>query len=88
MAKNIYLPPKGSNWADTSTLGDEADVSEYKKPYGDMSIINEEYIEEAVYPPVDETGEYHHKDGKFRHPETLYLTPGNPRQRSDSQVRY
>jgi len=87
MAKNIYLPPKGSNWDDTSTLGDESDITKNKKPYGSMDILNKDSIEDAIEPPVNDEGEYHHKDGMLRHPETLYLTPGNPRQRSDSLIR-
>jgi hypothetical protein len=83
----VYLPPKGQEWNDTSTLGEDEDVIEYEKPFGDMNILNEEEVKDAVYPPVDEDGEYHHKDGKFRHPETLYITPGVPKHRSDSLSR-
>lgn len=83
----VYLPPKGGKWNDTTSLGDDKDISEYSKPYGNMDIMNEKEIEDAVYPPVNDTGEYHHKDGKFRHPETLYLVPGQPKTRNDSQAR-
>lgn len=87
MAENIYLPPKGSNWNDPNSLGDESDITEYSDPYGNMSVLNEDEIEDAVYPPVDKSGVYHHKDGKFRHPETLYLVPGESKSRHDSQTR-
>lgn len=84
---NVYLPPKGTNWNDPCSLGDENDISEYSDEFKKLDILNESEIQDALYPPVDSVGAYHHKDGKFRHPETLYLTPGNPRNRSDSQAR-
>lgn len=85
---SVYLPlNKDGEWNNTTTLGDEDDISEYSKPYGDMDVLNEKQIEKATYPPVDDSGEYHHKDGRFRHPETLYLSPGSPKGRGDSLAR-
>jgi hypothetical protein len=88
MAKNIYLPSKNANWNDPTTLGDKEDMSKNLKAFGDMIILNTEGIKDAVKPPVDEEGKYTHKDGEEdRHPQTLYLVPGNPRHRSDSLFR-
>lgn len=87
MEPNVYLPPKNAEWNNPNTLSDKDDVSKYTKPMGNMDIINEAEINALDDLPVDEYGEYNHKDGEPRHPETLYLVPGNPRHRSDSLAR-
>jgi hypothetical protein len=88
MAKKIYLPPKSAKWSNTQDLGDPKDLTHYGKPHGDMNVLNEKEIKDAINPPVDEDGEYKHKDGEEdRHPQTLYLTPKAPRHRSDSLDR-
>ena len=81
---NVYLPPKNSVLNDPLTLAHK-DI-QFQYDMGKMDIINKEEIKKALNPPVN-INEYHHTDGEMRHPETLYLIPGNPRHRSDSLMR-
>lgn len=81
---DIYLPPKGQEWNNPNTLADPKDITEYAKPFGTMQVLNEDTYNKI---PVDDIGEYNHKDGEPRHPQTLYLTPKEPRHRSDSLTR-
>lgn len=85
---NVYLPPKKRiDWNDTSKMSDPKDFTEYPDPNGKMDVLNADTVSDSIYPEASGAEEYHHKDGSERHPETLYLIPGNPRHRSDSLAR-